>query len=50
MTETAAVKTKLLRTVGGLDLQWWDQAEGYSDADRQAWIRAQIDAEKEVTR
>lgn len=28
--------------------KWWDEAEGYTDADRQAWIRDQIDAEKAV--
>lgn len=23
--------------------KWWDEAEGYTDADRQAWISAQLD-------
>lgn len=26
--------------------QWWDEAEGYTDADRQAWIHAQIHGEE----
>lgn len=26
--------------------QWWDEAEGYTDEKRSAWIQAQIEAEK----
>ncbi len=29
--------------------KWWDEAKGYTDADRAAWIHTQIDADKEPT-